>query len=276
MTTLTRLATAACAGTLLLTATACGSSARPTADQAPAAGSAQAGSPGGRSTFPGASGEIAAVDGSTAQVQNPQAGQVAVTWNDATTFTKQVTAGLADVAVGSCVTVQSGAEAGSGDASPVAATTVRISEPVDGSCIGGGLGGRGAGGEPPAGVPSPPEGRGPRDGARPEMRRLGGAFGEVTAVTSDGFSFTSQRPGGDEAETVAVTVSAQTTYTRQAAGSAADVKVGSCATARGQADDTGAITAETIAISPQQDGSCGMVVMRGGARPGGSGQAQES
>jgi hypothetical protein len=63
---------------------------------------AQAG--GGRS--PGGSGEVTDVSGSTAQVKG-QDSQVAVTWTDSTTFTQQVAATAADVAVGSCVTVTS-------------------------------------------------------------------------------------------------------------------------------------------------------------------------
>lgn len=282
MTALTHLATVACAGTLLLAATGCGSSDQPTqeqaqqpADQAPAAGSAPNAGPGGMRNFPGASGEIAAVDGSTAQVQSQQTGQVAVTWNGQTTFTKQVTAKLADVEVGSCVMVRSD-DATAPDASTVAATTVRITEPVDGACSGG-FGGREARVAPPSGMPSPREGRERPEGARPDRAGMGGgAFGEVAAVSDNGLTVTSQRPGGDEASTITVTVSANTTYSRQAAGSAADVKVGSCATARGEADDTGAITAETIAISPKEDGSCGGFMMRGGPRPGAADQAQES
>ena len=44
---------------------------------------------------PGGSGKVAAVSGSTAQVQG-QGGQVAVTWTAKTTFTQQVSAKASD------------------------------------------------------------------------------------------------------------------------------------------------------------------------------------
>jgi hypothetical protein len=56
--------------------------------------------------MPGANGKVAAVTDSTAQVQGMD-GQVAVTWTGSTTFTKDVSATLADVEVGDCVLVGS-------------------------------------------------------------------------------------------------------------------------------------------------------------------------
>ena len=94
---------AACGvGVLLVGAPACGSAR--TTD--PASGSPTIGTrspPEGQ--FPGASGKVAAVDGTTIQVQSPQDGQVAVTWTASTTFTQEVAASLADVKVGDCVVV---------------------------------------------------------------------------------------------------------------------------------------------------------------------------
>lgn len=237
-----------------------------------------------RTGFPGADGKVAAVDGNTAQVQSLGRGQVAVTWNDTTTFTKQIDATLDDVKAGVCVMVQAagsgeagdGADSGAG-ATEVAADTVRITEKVDGECGGGLRGG-------PMSAPGGGEMTLP-DGARPEVREFGaapggafgGAFGEVTAVNADGFTVAAAMPRFEEGQdaptleevTVTVTVSGDTTYTTTGAGSAADVETGVCLRAEGTADETGAITARTIALSLATDGECGGMMIRGGPMPGG-------
>jgi hypothetical protein len=76
-------------------------------------------------------------------------------------------------------------------------------------------------------------------------------------VTADGFTVESVRPGSDEPQTVSVTVSADTTYSTEAAAKASALKVGSCVLATGDADSTGAITATRIAVSDKVDGQCG-------------------
>ncbi len=216
---------------------------------------------GGRA--PGGSGEVTEVSGSTAQVKGQDA-QVAVSWTDSTTFTQQVSASAADVAVGSCVMVTSSAD-GAESTDTVAATTVQITEKTDGSCsVMGGRGG--AGGGRPTDMPTdmPTDGAGGRGGP-------GGGFavGEVTAVSDTGFTVSSQMPGADGSTasptTVTVTTSGDTTYTTTADASAKDVTVGVCVTSRGEADDTGAITAENIAITQPVDGACAMGF--GGGRP---------
>ena len=265
---------AACVATALL-AGGCGSK------DANGSGTPDQGTKGGPQTsqdgpagqFPGASGKVAAVAGRTAQVQGMQ-GQVAVSWTASTSFTKEVSAALADVEVGSCVAVSSADQATSGSATPptaVTAGTVRITQPVDGSCgpsRGPGAGtdsGPQLGGTPPSGAPS--------GGPRPQVRAIGGAVGEVTAVAATGFTVSSQVPGSDDRTTVTVTVGGGTTYTRTAAGAASDVKVGVCVQAQGTTDDTGAVTAKTIAVSTPRDGECGgFVRMSAGA----TGTGQES
>lgn len=169
---------------------------------------------------PGASGEIADITGKTVQVQDETAGQVAVTWTAKTTFTEEVEATLDDVTVGTCVAVM-------GD-------TVRITEPTDDGC---GMPG-GPGGPPPSDTPS--------DGPV----RMGGTVGEVTAVSADGFTV-----GADE-----VTVSADTTYVQLAESDDSALEVGRCLSAFGDADDTGAVTAERISVTAAVDGQCGMVM----------------
>jgi hypothetical protein len=169
---------------------------------------------------PGASGKIAAIDGKTVQVQDDITGQVAVTWNAKTAFTEEVDADLDDVTVGSCVAVQ--------------ADQVRISEPTDDGCgMPGGPGGPGDG-PPPTDMPV----------------QMGGAFGEVTAVSDDGFTV-----GTDE-----VTVSADTTYVKMVDSDDSALEVGRCVSAVGDADSTGAVTAERIGVTDPVDGECGMVM----------------
>ncbi len=270
----------ACAATALLVS-ACGSSADNTG--APSRGSTdngpQTSQDGPAGQFPGASGKVAAVADGTAQVQGLQ-GQVAVTWTGSTVFTKEVSATLADVKVGSCVAVSSADDTTSGSTTPptaITAGTVRITQPTNGSCA---LGGRGPGAGPgagPGGGPqlngTPPSGA-PSGGPRPQIRAIGGAFGEVTAVSGTGFTVSSVMPGSNDKTTVTVTAAAATTYTTTAPGAASDVKVGVCVQAEGTTDDTGAVTAKTMAVSTPKDGQCGgFTRMRAGS---GSDTGQES
>lgn len=242
----------------------------------------------------GASGEIASVTGSVMQLRSTDS-QTAVTWTDTTTFTAQVAGTLSDVSVGACVVAaaapstssgSSGGSTGTDTSSPIAATSIRITEPADdGTCtLGGGdfRGGPGGGGGDlpdgaPTDAPNPPaDGTAPSgapSGAPGQLRMFGGgASGKVTAV--DGGTITldavSMRPGSDDTTTTSrtVTVSADTAYTRTQAADATAVVVGQCATARGEADDSGKVTATTVSISAPTDGSCTTgFVMNGG--PGG-------
>ena len=259
-----KLAAAGGAAALLLAMSACGNGDNDTPSVKGQDGpqNQQAG-PGADGRMPGANGKVAAVSDSTAQVQGMD-GQVAVTWNGSTTFTKDVSATLADVKVGACVLVAPSGDAGSSStpATEVTAANVRITAKTNGSC---GVGLRGPGG--PDGPGSGQAGSGPQlngtppsggpKGQRPQVRAIGGAIGEVTAVTSDGFTVDSVLPGSDDKTAMTVTVGADTTYTRTAAGAAADVKVGVCVAASGTTDDTGALTATSVAVSQPVDGACG-------------------
>lgn len=224
-------------------------------DETPAAGSPADGGPAGAGPMPGATGKIAAVSDRTLQVQNDQTGQVAVTWTARTAFTQEVDATLADVTAGVCVAVSSDGEAAEGE--PVAATSVRITEATDDGCAGGmQLGGPG-GGEPPEGMPTDLPSDMPSDLPSDMPARMGGgAFGEVVAVSADGFTVSATRPGADEATTVEVMVSANTTYTTNADADQTALEVGRCVSATGDSDGTGAVTAERISVSDATDGQC--------------------
>lgn len=288
---------------------ACGASpSANTAGAAPGSGTAQQGYGAAAGTgsgaqaarFPGTSGTIAEISGSTLQVQNQTDGQVAVTYSGTTTFTAQVAATLSDVTVGSCVTVTpvtSSTNSGSAPAGAVTAGAVRISPPQNGSCARG-LG-FAAGGERPSGqgfggpsgrptnMPTDMPSGAPSGAARSGF--LGGAGGTVAAVTATGFTLTEERPdfssGGPSAgaspsmvtTTVAVTVNSATTYTTTQPATSAALKVGKCVTATGQADSTGAVSATRIAVSDPENGQCGGFGFfrsdgdgPGGAAPGGA------
>jgi hypothetical protein len=270
--TLTRHTLATASAVLMIaTLSACGGGGDPEAtdvgpqDSTP---NVQGGGPGG--TPPGASGEVADVSGRTAQVQGPT-GQVAVTWTGDTTFTEEVDATLADVTVGACVMVTGADDDTDADATEVTAATVRIDEPADGGGCGFGAGGPGGDAQRPEGAPSDlPEGT-PGDlpsGAPDGVRRGFGTVGQVSAVFADGFSVTSQRPGAEDPVEVTVTVDGDTTLTTTAPAKASAVEVGRCVVARGDSDDTGAVTATSISVSDPVDGECqgGLLTV---TRPGG-------
>lgn len=243
---------------------------------------------------PGTSGKIAAISGKTLQVQNQTDGQVAVSYTAKTAITAQVAASLADVKVGSCVTVTPVVSASgvtsakpstgsTGSTGPLAAGNVRISQPTNGSCLGG-LGGMrpgGAGGSAsgsasgrPSGFPTKvPSGFG-SGGPGGGRSFVFGANGKVTAVSATGFTVASQFPGtsSQAPRDTTVTVSGSTTYTTTKPGTAAALKVGKCVTATGASDDTGAVAADRLVVSDPVDGTCtgGFMIRQGAA--GGTGQ----
>ena len=272
-----------------LSVSACGSS--PTG-HAPAATHQSGGQPdgatgGGGPGGPGGSGKVAAVTGSTAQVQGDGA-QVAVSWTAKTTFTQQVSAKSSDLKLGDCAMAMPAMDStldSSDSTSEVVAATVRISTPVDGSCTNGM---RGPGDGPQRDQNTPPEGApkvdeqggakgGPAAGEGPVRRGGFGAVGKVTAVDGTGFTVESLRPDSSKTSTVTVTTSADTAWTRSVKASAKDVKVGRCVATVGRPDATGAITATSIAVSQPANGEC-VARFGSGPRPGddNGGQAQDS
>lgn len=259
---------------LLLVASGCGSTSTAATGSASSGPSQQAaqGVPGGgqQGRMPGASGTIVDVSGSTMQVQGLQSDQVAVTWTGRTSFTDEASGTLSDVAVGSCVMVTSDG-AGSTSSSPatVTATAVRGTKATNGSCsIGGGPGG---GGRPGGGSGMPGGAASGRPDGGPSGRPGGaGVVGMVKAMTGGGFTVTSQGFGQDSgSSTVTVSTTSKTTVSRTVAATSKAVRTGLCVSARGSADDTGAVTATSVALSQPVNGACGM----GFGRPGGAGGA---
>jgi hypothetical protein len=298
--TVNRMAAAAAVCSTVLFVSACGGGTPATGalpsspTTAPSGGDARSGAGSGTRGFPGATGLLAQVDGTTLQVQDTNA-QTAVTYSPATTFTETVAAGLSGVVVGVCVQARSARTAsGTGGATtptapsanegPIAAASVEISPAVNGGCSA--LGGLRTPGARPPGAP----GDAPRPSGTPTSGRtrgqggggngLGGngfgglgAFGKVTAVSGASFTIESSRPQnstatGDVPTTRTVTTSSATTYTRTRAANAKALAVGLCVTALGKADDTGSIAATSIALRPAENGSCSSGFGRRG--PGGS------
>jgi hypothetical protein len=259
----------------------------PSASAGPRGG---AGTPGG---VPGVTGQVAQVDGSTAQVQS-RTSQTAVTWTSATTFTDQEAAASGDVAVGDCIVARPAADAGrSASSAAVAAATVEITPKTDGRCTTTGFGAR----QTQPGVrptPAPGQGRSQSQGRGSATPRPGGfggggfgAVGEVTAIGAGSYTVSVQRfartSGGatpnpsatPSTTTETVTWTSSTTFTALKPAGASAVQVGLCVTALGKADDTGAVTATSVAVSKPVDGTCsagfGGFGGRGGNGSGGTG-----
>lgn len=242
------------------TLAACGGSATPSGSGGSApSGAAQAGGPG---TPPGAFGSIASVAASSIEVQNKTSGQVTVNFGSSTTFTNEVSGTLADVTVGSCVTVSG--TGGSGQ--PVAARSVSITKATSGGCTAaaGGRGGGGGNGTRPSGS-NRPRPTGTNGG------RFGGAFGTVGAVTGASFTVHTTPRGSTAATDVTVNVSGTTTYTKSESATSSALVVGQCAAALGTTDDTGAVTAKSITISKPGTNGCSTGFGRGGFGGGNGG-----
>ncbi len=261
------------AGALALTACSSGAGASSGNAQGATTPRATGGGQGGGNRPPGVSGLIAAVNGTTMQVQT-RTDQTAVSWTPTTTFSTLVAAQLTDVTPGACVTVVEPPAATPGTASPtpptnVTAASVQIRPASNGTCAAD-LGGAGVPGTRTAtgtrtAAPTPGAGQGNRGGG------FGAVIGRVGAVSGSGFTVQeTARSGATSAAPVTVTTTATTTYLKDAPATAADVKVGGCATAVGSADSTGAVTATSIALRPAANGAC----TGGLGGPGGAGGAR--
>lgn len=221
----------------------------------------------------GVSGLIASVTDSVMQVQATDS-QTAVTWTADTVVTRTVAATIDKVAVGSCVVGMGAAPTGNATSAPTAdstssiATRVSISQPVDGVCSAGFPGARGGGQMPDGARPTAlPEGGGKMpDGARPTALPEGGGqmpdggFGGVTAglVTAvAGTTITVEATDPDGATTSeTITVDSTTTYTATEASDASAIAVGLCATAQGEDDTSGGMTATSIVLSDAGENGC--------------------
>ncbi len=245
----------------------------------------------GAHSFPGTAGSVAALTGSSMEVQSQITGQVTVSWTTSTKFIQTVDVPASSVAVGDCVTV-TGSTAKK--TKVVTAKMVTVSQPTSGKCLGGfGVGGASGGGFPGGGSGAPRNGGGGfRTGSgggppggfsgggsggaiRSRLANIGFAGGTVTAVTStslkvSGFSSASfpsiprstkaksakaKRPA-IKATPVTVSLSTSTTYKENQSAAASALAVGDCVTAAGPANSTGAVTASSIQITSTGGQSC--------------------
>lgn len=230
----------------------------------------------------GITGEIAAVSDDLIQVNDGE-NQTSVSFSTDTTITSTVAASLEDVAVGVCVSVTTSAD------DETTAATVAISDPVDGECAAvGGPGGGGSGapsgmptdapasgdmpdaGDMPSGAPTGAPGA---DGSAGGFAGFGGRVsGLVGAVSGSTITVESANSGTDaDSASSDVTVTDDTTFTTQADADADALTVGSCAVVRGEADDSGAVVATSIAVSEAGDTGCQTFGAGGGAPAGGAG-----
>jgi hypothetical protein len=268
-----------CSAVLFVSACGGGTSATAGAASAPTTTAAGGGgnSAGGGRAFPGATGLLAQIDGTTLQVQGTDA-QTAVTYSSGTRFSNTVATQRSTIVVGDCVQVRT-PRPGSGTGNPpptavpgavtgpIIAASVDISPAVNGTCsVFGGLGAPGA--RPPGasgdatrppGAPSSGRTRGP--GAGGNAFGGFGAFGKVISVSGTRLMVESSRPQSGSATTTtpttrAVETTGATTYTRTGAATAKALAVGLCVTALGKASDTGSIAATSISLRPAQNGSC--------------------
>jgi hypothetical protein len=252
---------------VVVLAAACGSNGGSTgtgAAAAPSGGAAPTAAPTAR---PGTSGTISAVNPSSIFVQNTQSqSQATVNFTGTTMFSQTVTANAAALKVGDCVTATAASTNATPSASPSAgasrapvtaltATSVDITS-TTGNCTRTTGGGFGASGGPGGARPS--GGFRPSGGARPSGAPRGGfgqaAFGKVASVGDGTFVVDSTR--NNATSKVTVTTTSATTYREMEAATKANLKVGLCATAIGATDDTGAVTARTIALSPATSTGC--------------------
>jgi hypothetical protein len=252
--------------------------------------------------FPGASGSVAAITGSSMEVQNPQSGQVTVSWTKSTAFTETVKVGATSVVAGDCVSA-----VGTLSKGKVTATTVTVSRASSGQCDRGGrFGGFGSGGVGGGGFVGGRGGAGGRSGSRPKGGSTppssgarsgfpgGGNFaiasGKVTSVSKDtlvisGFStsgLTTRPTAGSKTKTkpttVKVGVTTSTTYSETKRTKSSHLAVGDCVTAGGKSNSTGAVKATTVRITSTGHKSCttgftggfGPGAARGGSTAGGS------
>ena len=254
------LAAGALAAALVLAACSSSSSGSSGSPVTPRASTSPVARGGAVNRGPAASGTIAAITGRTMQVQNPQSGQVAVTWTSGTTFSHEVQVGAARIVVGSCVVAT--ATSSSGSSGSFTATRVVLSSATGGSCGGGGFpgGNRPAGapgGQRPSGFPTDLPSGARRSGFPAANRNAAFAGGKVTARSGDTITVAMTAFGSSGSTTKrSVLLAATTKVYEQANTTAKSLAVGRCVTAQGKTDSSGTVTATRVQISQPTGGSC--------------------
>jgi hypothetical protein len=228
---MTRLTTALVSVAGGLAVVACGSA---TASTTSNSGSAR---PSGRAGLRGAAGQLVQIRGTTLTVSGA-GGDTTVTYNGSTTFAQTSTANLAEIAPGQCIVATGTKQAGG----TVSVDTVRLSQPVNGSCAGGGFG-FGPGGAP----------RSPRAGFTPppQFANRSSVRGKVTQVS--GTSVTVQ-PASGAAEAITVPTTVPVSIVNVVKSSV--LQTGQCLLASGARSSSGTVSARVITIVPAGPSGC--------------------
>lgn len=231
---------------VLLALTACGgstaagstSSSSTTSTNRPAGGTG----PGGVARR-GTAGTLAQINGTSLILTDTTGTDVTVDYTTTTAITQTKTGVLADIVPGSCVVIT-----GQKDATgTLVASSVRLSQPVNGACaagLGNGAPGAGTGTRPnPGGTP--------RATPAPGQPVPSFAAGSVTAV--NGTAVTVQPTTG---AAQAVTVPTTVTVSESSAASPTDLTVGDCIQATGAKDSSGTVAATSLSIVPAGPSGC--------------------
>ena len=256
----------------------------------------------------GATGSVAALSGSTMEVQNPSSGQTTVNWTSTTNFSKSVTETVSSLTPGTCVTV-TGTSSKSSKTTIAARSISVVAASTTGSCTGQFRPGGGAGGaNGPGGGGFRFGGRGggttggtrptfnPGSGRRfPNLGSIAIATGKVTAVSGTTLSVSgydlspgnfvrpgtsaksttpkTKKPTTPKTENLKITTTSATTVAATQSAAATDLAVGDCVSAFGPAATTGAVTATTVRITSTGGQTCtaGFGAGRGGFFRGGGG-----
>ncbi len=230
---------------------------------------------------PFASGKLASRSGSTLDIQGFN-GDTKVIVTDSTKYRQTETTDGSAVKKGACVRV-----AGTGSTSKgIAATTVTVMDASSdctraggrfGGPQGGNFNGRrdgtgtGAtpsfpGGTPPSSLPQGANGDGqglPTDFATitGKVTKVSGETVKVKGPVFQRATNGNARPNSSsnakpKTKTVSVTLSSSTSVTHTVAATEAALAIGSCVNAAGNTDSVGTVTAQTVTITPAEDGEC--------------------
>ena len=206
---------------------------------------------------PGAFGTVAAISGSSLEVQDPSTGQTTVNVDSSTRINTSATVTTSALSPGMCASAV-GTRTSSG---VIDANSVTLSQPSGSSCsttggpgFGGGFPGgqRGAGRLRPGGAAN---GSGGSNGTAATAPRrppanLARADGTLSSVSGS----TLQIKGATS--TTGVQVTSSTRLSEIQATSISALKVGDCVAAFGSIDSIGAVTARTLTVTPAGPNGC--------------------
>lgn len=241
-------------GSVVAVVAGCGSASASTS----AAGAATP-TPSGRGNAGGAAGQLVQVNG-TKLTLSTTAGDVSVVYTSATTIVSTSTGSTGDIVAGTCVVI-----VGTKDSTgAVTATSVRLSQGVNGACTR--TGGAGGGLFPGGAIPSFGAGASARPSGAPTLNpNTTFVSGLVTAVTGELFTVRAST-GATSTVTVPTTLS----VTESSPGTATDLTVDTCVRAVGPKDSSGVVQARSLTLQPTDaTGAC--TFGRAGGRFGGGG-----